>query len=89
MADAVFERLALAADADRVLDHDPAAERYREEIIRRWGPRAIVSLAFAIVTARMYPTMKYAMGHGKACTRVVVGGTPIAFDRAAVSAQRG
>lgn len=62
------------------LDHDPAAERYREEIIRRWGPRAIVSLAFAIVTARMYPTMKYAMGHGKACTRIVVGGSPVAVD---------
>jgi hypothetical protein len=29
----------------------------------------------------MYPTVKYAMGHGKACTRIVVGGAPIAFDR--------
>lgn len=70
------------------LDHDPAADRYRDEIIGRWGPRAVVSLAFAIVTARMYPTMKYAMGHGKACTRIVVGGTPVAFDtRGAAVAQ--
>jgi len=22
----------------------------------------------------LYPTLKYALGHGKACTRVVVGG---------------
>jgi hypothetical protein len=63
------------------LDHDPSADQYRDEITRRWGPRAAVSLAFAILTARMYPTVKYAMGHGKACTRIVVGGTPLAFDR--------
>jgi hypothetical protein len=68
------------------LDHDPAADKYRDEIVRRWGPRAVVSLAFAIVTARMYPTVKYAMGHGKACTRVVVGGMPVAFDRSVVAA---
>jgi hypothetical protein len=43
----------------------------------------VVSLAFTILTARMYPTIKYAMGHGKACTRIVVGGAPIAFDHAA------
>jgi hypothetical protein len=63
------------------LDHDPSADQYRDEIIRRWGPRAVVSLAFAIVTARLYPTVKYAMGHGKACIRIVVGGAPLAFDR--------
>jgi hypothetical protein len=68
------------------LDRDPAADQYRDEIVRRWGPRAVVSLAFAILTARMYPTVKYAMGHGKACTRVVVGGAPIAFDEGVVAA---
>ena len=31
------------------LDHDPSADQYRDEIIRRWGPRAVVSLAFAMV----------------------------------------
>ena len=71
------------------LDHDPAADRYRDEIRKRWGQKAVISLAFAIVASRIYPTVKYAMGHGKACTRVVVGGAPIAFDRTAVSAQRG
>jgi hypothetical protein len=70
------------------LDHDPAADQYREEIIRRWGPRAVISLAFAIVTARLYPTVKYAMGHGKACTRIVVGGAPIVFDEPLIAAQR-
>ena len=71
------------------LDHDPSADQYREEIVKSWGPRAVVSLAFAIVAARIYPTVKYAMGHGKACTRIVVGGAPVALGGAVVSAQRG
>lgn len=70
------------------IDRDPSADRYREEIIKRWGPKAVISLAFAIVAARTYPTVKYAMGHGKACTRIVVGGAPITFDKAVASAQR-
>ena len=71
------------------IEHDPSADRYREEIVRRWGPRAVISLAFAMVASRIYPTVKYAMGHGKACTRIVVGGAPVTFDRAWVPAQRG
>ena len=70
------------------IDHDPAADQYRDEIIKRWGPRAVVTLAFAILTARMYPTVKYAMGHGKTCARIVVDGAPIVFDRAPATAQR-
>jgi hypothetical protein len=63
------------------LAHDAAADAYREEIVKRWGRRALVSLAFAITASRIYPTVKYALGHGKACTRVVVGGSPVVFDR--------
>jgi hypothetical protein len=62
------------------LAHDPAADDYRAVIVERWGRRALVSLAFAITAARIYPTVKYALGHGKACVRVVVGGTPVRFD---------
>ena len=68
-----------------VLAHDAAADDYRAVILERWGPRAVVSLAFAITTARIYPTVKYTMGHGKACTRVVVGGAPVAIDRTLTS----
>ena len=70
------------------LDHDPAADEYRDEIIKRWGPRAVITLAFAIVTARLYPTVKYAMGHGKACTRIVVDGA-VVFDETLAAGQRG
>jgi hypothetical protein len=68
------------------LAHDAAADEYREAIVKRWGRRALVSLAFAITAGRIYPTVKYALGHGKACVRVVVGGTPVMFDHGRVAA---
>jgi hypothetical protein len=63
------------------LAHAPAADALREEILRRFGPRGLVSLAFALTAARIFPTLKYALGHGRACQRVVVGGEPIAVAR--------
>jgi hypothetical protein len=65
--------------AKATLAHDPAADELREEIVRRWGKRAAVSLAFIIAAGRVYPTVKYALGHGKTCQRVTVGGavTPV------------
>jgi hypothetical protein len=68
------------------LEHDAAADDYREVIVERWGRRALVSLAFAITAARLYPTVKYALGHGKACTRIVVGGTAVRLDHGYVPA---
>jgi hypothetical protein len=68
------------------LAHDAAADEYREAIVKRWGRRALVSLAFAITAARIYPTVKYALGHGTACLRVVVGGTPVMLDHGRVPA---
>ena len=67
------------------LAHDPAADDYREVIVELWGRRALVSLAFAITAARIYPTVKYALGHGKACMRVVVGDTSVRFDHGRVA----
>jgi hypothetical protein len=84
--DAMPPHVALAwRFARATLAHDPAADELRDAIVKRWGPEAVVSLAFAMLGARMYPTVKYAMGHGKACTRVVVGGAPVTFDHSAVA----
>ena len=66
------------------LAHDTAADEYRDEIVERWGRRALVSLAFAITAARIYPTVKYALGHGKACMRLMVGGAPLILDHGRV-----
>jgi hypothetical protein len=85
---AMPEEIALAWRFTRAtLAHDAVADNYRDEIVRRWGPRALVALAFAITTARMYPTVKYAMGHGKICSRVIVNGVPVAIDRSLTSSQ--
>lgn len=62
-----FARASLARDM-------AAADPLREEIVRRWGERGLCAIALAITTARMYPTLKYALGYGKACSRVVVAG---------------
>ena len=59
------------------LAHNPAADELRREVVERWGPRGLISLAFALTSSRVYPTMKYALGHGKACTRLTIAGKPL------------
>ena len=65
--------------ARAALAHAPEAEILRQEVIRRWGRKALASLALGLATARMFPTLKYALGHGHTCVRVRVGGvdTPV------------
>jgi hypothetical protein len=67
---------------EAALRHAPQADDLREEVIRQWGKRGLLSLAFIMLTARMYPTLKYALGYGKACTRLTVGGVaqPVLHD---------
>lgn len=50
------------------------SDRLRAEILKRWGHRGLVSLAMAIATSRTFPNIKYALGHGRACTFVQVAG---------------
>lgn len=68
------------------LAHDVAADAYRDAIVKRWGRRALVSVAFAVTAGRIYPTVKYALGHGKACMRVVVDDTPVMLEHGRVPA---
>jgi hypothetical protein len=69
-----FARASLARDLE-------AADVARDEVIRRWGKRGLTTLALALTGARMYPTMKYALGHGRACSRVEVAGAPVPVHR--------
>lgn len=71
------------------LARDPTADEYRESVVKQWGRVGLVSLAFAITASRIYPTVKYAMGHGKACTRINVAGTPVLLDHGRVPARDG
>jgi hypothetical protein len=49
----------------------------------RYGERGLVSLAFVVTTARMYPTLKRGLGHGMACTKIAIAGQSIAVKHAA------
>ncbi len=66
-----FARASLARDME-------ATDPLRDEIVRRWGDKALVAISLALVASRMYPTLKYALGYGKSCSRVVVAGEPVA-----------
>ncbi len=46
----------------------------RDEIVRRWGQKALIAISLTLMSSRMYPTLKYALGHGKACSKVLVAG---------------
>lgn len=67
--------------ARAVLDRDlEGADAARDEITRRWGKRAVVALSLALTAARMYPNLKYGLGHGRSCTRVIVAGVSSPFS---------
>lgn len=80
---AMPEEVALAVRfTEATLRHAPDADELREQLVRRFGRRGLVSLAFAILAGRMYPTVKYALGHGHACMRLTIGGEtrPVLHD---------
>lgn len=62
-----FARASLARDLE-------SADAARDEVVARWGEAGLVALSLSIVTARMYPTLKYALGYGRACSKVTVAG---------------
>jgi len=69
--------------AQAVLAHDLQAQELQREVVQRWGRKALVSLALAVTSARMFPTLKYALGHGHSCVRVRVGGVEMPVQAAA------
>ena len=75
---ALPEDVRLGADlADATIARDSGGEAARQQILKRWGRQGLVSLAYAIVVAQAFPTLKYALGHGHACVRVKVGGADV------------
>lgn len=88
--EALPDDVALAAGfADASLRHATEADGLRDAVLDCWGKRGLVSLAFAVTGARIFPTMKYAMGHGHACIRVTVGGETRPVLRALSASREG
>lgn len=68
--------MAVATNADTVL-------ALVEQARCKYGERGLVSLAYSVTTARMYPTLKRALGHGAVCSRVIVSNETIPVRKAA------
>jgi len=64
--------------ARAVSNRAAGVEELRAAIAARWGRQAVVSLGLVIAGARLYPTVKYAMGYARSCQKVRVGETDIA-----------
>ncbi len=72
---AIPYEVALAARfTEATLRHAPEADDLRDQVVRQFGKRGLVSLSFAMLAGRIYPTLKYALGHGQACRRLTIGG---------------
>lgn len=56
------------------LSRSPEADDLRREVVRQFGERGLIALSFAALAARMYPTLKYSLGYGRACMRLTIGG---------------
>lgn len=55
--------------ANAVLNRDLAeSNRKLAEVEARSGKRAVVLLALVSAATRMFPAVKYALGHGRACS---------------------
>ena len=66
-----FARASLARDMQ-------ICDPLRDEIVSRWGEKALVAIGLSLTAARMYPTLKYALGYGKTCSKIVVAGEAVA-----------
>lgn len=72
--DAMSDDVRLAYDFTlAVFARDGRDDALRDEVVRRWGKRALISLAYAIAMGGFYPALKYALGAGHACRRIEVG----------------
>ena len=65
------------------LRRQAAADPLRERVVERFGRRGLVSIAFAIISSRLFPTLKYALGYGHTCSVVHVDDAPVLIPREA------
>lgn len=66
------------------LRRDPLADPLRQRVVERFGRRGLVTIALAIVSSRLYPTLKYALGYGHTCSVVHVADAPVLIPREAL-----
>jgi hypothetical protein len=67
--------------AQALLRRSPTLPELREKVVTRLGNQAAIAIAFALIVSNMYPTLKYALGHGHTCSPVSLAGERVAVDR--------
>lgn len=77
--EAMNKNVGLVYDFTRaVLARDGWDAPLRDEIVQRFGARALIAISYSIALAGFYPAFKYAYGAGHACSRIRVGSTEVA-----------
>lgn len=71
--------------ARSLLHRDAELQQNREQVLARFGKEGVVAIAYALIASYMYPTLKYALGHGHGCTRIDVGSRNVIAQRALLS----
>lgn len=66
--------------ADAVAANAPA-DAVRDDIVRRFGMDGLISLSLGIAGARMFPTVKRALGHARTCERLRIEGEIIGVQK--------
>lgn len=66
-----------------VSQNTPNTVGLSEEVERRYGKRALVSMAYAVACSRVYPALKRGLGHGAACAKINVSDETIVLRQAA------
>ena len=59
------------------LERSPEADELRDRVRELFGRHGLLSIVFGMAATRLYPTIKYALGHGKTCERVLVNGKAV------------
>lgn len=59
------------------MQRSPEVDELRQRVERHFGRIGVLSITFRIVAARIYPTVKYALGYGEACQRITVAGKSV------------
>ena len=67
--------------AKALLGRSAALDDLRAEIVTRWGRKALAAISIGIVTTRTFPALKYALGHGRSCQLVEIGGDMVAPNK--------
>ncbi len=64
--------------AKAVLAQGPDIDALRDEIVHRWGRKALGAIALCTVAGRTFPRLRFALGHGESCQTIEIGGIRIA-----------